>query len=338
MALINLLVTGGAGFIGSNFVRYVLQAHPDWHVTTLDKLTYAGRRENLHDVTDNPRHTFVHGDICDAPVAGPLVEQSDYVVHFAAETHVDRSIMAAGDFIKTDVEGTFVLLEAARRNPGLKRFVQISTDEVYGSVPEGSSTEIDELKPRNPYAASKAGADRLAYSYWATHEVPVIVTRASNNYGPYQFPEKILPLFVTNLIDNIPVPLYGDGCNVRDWLHVLDHCRAVDLLMRIGTNGEVYNIGGGNEVRNVDLTHTILTLSGKGPEMIKPVADRKGHDRRYSLSTAKLRGMGWAPQVPFDQGLKDTVAWYQQNEWWWRPIKERDPGYKAYIEAQYGKR
>jgi dTDP-glucose 4,6-dehydratase len=287
---------------------------------------------------DNPRHTFVHGDILDAAVAGPLVEAADYVVHFAAETHVDRSILAAGDFIKTDVEGSFVLLEAARRNPKLKRFVQISTDEVYGSVAEGSSTETDELKPRNPYAASKAGADRLAYSYWATHDVPVIVTRASNNYGPYQFPEKILPLFVTNLMDNIPVPLYGDGGNVRDWLHVLDHCRAIDLLMHTATNGDVYNIGGGNEVKNIDLTYKILELSGKGPELIKPVQDRKGHDRRYSLGTAKLRAMGWAPQVPFEEGLRETVAWYQQNEWWWRPIKERDPNYKAYIEQQYGKR
>jgi dTDP-glucose 4,6-dehydratase len=246
--------------------------------------------------------------------------------------------MAAGDFIKTDVEGSFVLLEAARRNPGLKRFIQISTDEVYGSVPEGSSTETDELKPRNPYAASKAGADRLAYSYWATHDVPVIVTRASNNYGPYQFPEKILPLFVTNLTDNIPVPLYGDGGNIRDWLHVLDHCRALDLLLHAATNGEVYNIGGGNEVKNIDLTHDVLKLMGKGTDLIKPVADRKGHDRRYSLGTKKLEGMGWKPQVPFEQGLRETVAWYQANEWWWRPIKERDPAYKAYIEAQYGKR
>jgi dTDP-glucose 4,6-dehydratase len=336
--VVNVLVTGGAGFIGSNFVRYALQTHPDWHVTNLDKLTYAGRRENLHDVMTNPRHAFVHGDILDAMVAGPLVEAADYVVHFAAETHVDRSIMAAGDFIKTDVEGSFVLLEAARRNPKLKRFVQISTDEVYGSVPEGSSVETDELRPRNPYAASKAGADRLAYSYWATHDVPVIVTRASNNYGPYQFPEKIIPLFVTNLVDDIPVPLYGDGGNVRDWLHVLDHCRALDLLMHTATNGEVYNIGGGNEVKNVDLTHAILKYAGKGRELIKPVADRKGHDRRYSLGTGKLRAMGWTPQVKFDEGLRDTVAWYQQNEWWWRPIKERDAGYQAYIDAQYNKR
>ena len=336
--MVKVLVTGGAGFIGSNFVRYALQTHPDWQVTNLDKLTYAGRKENLHDVMDHPRHRFVHGDICDAAVAGPLVEAADYVVHFAAETHVDRSIMAAGDFIKTDVEGSFVLLEAARRNPGLKRFIQISTDEVYGSVPEGSSTETDELKPRNPYAASKAGADRLAYSYWATHDVPVIVTRASNNYGPYQFPEKILPLFVTNLTDDIPVPLYGDGGNIRDWLHVLDHCRALDLLLHTATNGEVYNIGGGNEVTNIDLTHNVLELMGKTTALIKPVADRKGHDRRYSLGTKKLEGMGWQPQVPFEQGLRETVAWYQANEWWWRPIKERDPAYKAYIEAQYGKR
>ena len=338
MTLTNVLVTGGAGFIGSNFVRYALQTHPDWHVTTLDKLTYAGRKENLHDVIDDPRHTFVHGDILDGAVAGPLVAAADYVVHFAAETHVDRSIMAAGDFIKTDVEGSFVLLEAARRNPTLKRFVQISTDEVYGSVPEGSSVETDELRPRNPYAASKAGADRLAYSYWATHDVPVIVTRASNNYGPYQFPEKIIPLFVTNLIDDIPVPLYGDGGNVRDWLHVLDHCRALDLLLHTATNGEVYNIGGGNEVTNVDLTHAILKCAGKGPELIKPVADRKGHDRRYSLGTGKLRAMGWTPQVRFEEGLRETVAWYQQNDWWWRPIKERDPNYRAYMDAQYNKR
>jgi dTDP-glucose 4,6-dehydratase len=334
----HVLVTGGAGFIGSNFVRYALGTHADWRVTTLDKLTYAGRRENLHDVMDDPRHTFVHGDICDAPVSGPLVEQADIVVHFAAETHVDRSILAAGEFIKTDVEGSYVLLEAARRNPKLRRFVQISTDEVYGSVPEGSSSETDELRPRNPYAASKAGADRLAYSYWATHDVPVIVTRASNNYGPYQFPEKVIPLFVTNAMDDIPVPLYGDGLNVRDWLHVLDHCRALDLLIHSGVNGDVYNIGGGNEVTNLDLTQTILRHSGKPASLIKPVADRKGHDRRYSLGTAKLRGMGWNPQVPFEHGLQETVTWYRENEWWWRPIKERDPQFKAYYETQYGRR
>jgi dTDP-glucose 4,6-dehydratase len=333
--VVNVLVTGGAGFIGSNFVRYVLTTHADWRVTTLDKLTYAGRRENLHDVMDNPRHTFVHGDIADAPVSGPLVEQSDLVVHFAAETHVDRSIMAAGDFIRTDVEGTFVLLEAARRATHLRRFIQISTDEVYGSVPAGASRETDELKPRNPYAASKAGADRLAYSYWATYEVPVIITRASNNYGPYQFPEKVIPLFVTNAIEDIPVPLYGDGKNVRDWLHVDDHCRAIDVLIENGVNGEVYNIGGGNEVMNVDLTHRILDALGKPASLIKPVADRPGHDRRYCLDTTKLRGVGWAPAEPFDEGLRRTIEWYRRNEWWWRPIKEQDPAFKTYYQAQY---
>jgi dTDP-glucose 4,6-dehydratase len=333
--VVNVLVTGGAGFIGSNFVRYALATHTDWRVTTLDKLTYAGRRENLHDVIDNPRHTFVHGDIADAPLSGPLVEQSDIVVHFAAETHVDRSIMAAGDFIRTDVEGTFVLLEAARRATHVRRFVQISTDEVYGSVPSGASRETDELKPRNPYAASKAGADRLAYSYWATYEVPVIITRASNNYGPYQFPEKVIPLFVTNAIDDIPVPLYGDGKNVRDWLHVDDHCRAIDLLIEKGVSGEVYNIGGGNEVMNVDLTHRILDALGKPVSLIKPVADRPGHDRRYCLDTTKLRGIGWSPAEPFDEGLRRTIEWYRRNEWWWRPIKEQDPAFKAYYQAQY---
>ena len=336
--MVNVLVTGGAGFIGSNFVRYALATHADWRVTTLDKLTYAGRRENLHDVIDNPRHTFVHGDIADAPLSGPLVEQSDIVVHFAAETHVDRSIMAAGDFIRTDVEGTFVLLEAARRATHLRRFVQISTDEVYGSVPTGASRETDELKPRNPYAASKAGADRLAYSYWATYEVPVIITRASNNYGPYQFPEKVIPLFVTNLIENIQVPLYGDGRNVRDWLHVDDHCRGIDLLIEKGVNGEVYNIGGGNEVMNVDLTHRILDALGKPVSLIKPVVDRPGHDRRYCLDTTKLRGLGWSPAEPFEEGLGRTIEWYRRNEWWWRPIKEQDPAFKAYYEKQYQER
>ncbi len=306
--MVKVLVTGGAGFIGSNFVRHAIDAHPDWHVTTLDKLTYAGRLENLESVNDNPRHRFVKGDIADQAVAGPLVRESEIVVNFAAETHVDRSIQNAGEFITTDVIGTFVLLEAARQNPSLKRFVQISTDEVYGSVPQGSSTETDELRPRNPYSASKAGADRLAYSYWATYKVPVVVTRASNNYGPNQFPEKIIPLFITNLIDDIPVPLYGDGQNERDWLHVLDHCRAVDLLIDRGVNGEVYNIGGGNQVKNVDLTHRILELVGKPASLIKPVTDRPGHDRRYSLDTAKLASLGWQPRANFEDGLADTVA------------------------------
>ncbi len=336
--MVEVLVTGGAGFIGSNFVRFALAAHEDWRVTTLDKLTYAGRLENLQAVMDDPRHTFVRGDVTDPSVAAPLVERAEIVIHFAAETHVDRSIQGAGEFITTDVYGTFVLLEAARQAPRLRRFVQISTDEVYGSVPEGASREGDELRPRNPYAASKAGADRLAYSFWATHDVPVIITRASNNYGPYQFPEKIIPLFITNAIDDRPVPLYGDGLNVRDWLHVDDHCRALDLLIDQGASGQVYNVGGGHEVPNVELTRAILTLLDKPGSLIQPVADRPGHDRRYSLDTTKLRGMGWRPQMRFEDGLADTVTWYRNHESWWRPITDGDPAFKAYYQEQYGDR
>ncbi len=336
--MVEVLVTGGAGFIGSQFVRSALAAHPDWRVTTLDKLTYAGRLENLQEVLDHPRHRFIRGDVCDSGQAGPLVRGSEVVVHFAAETHVDRSIHGAGEFIRTDVHGTFVLLEAAREAPALRRFVQISTDEVYGSVADGASRETDELKPRNPYAASKAGADRLAYSYWATYGVPVIVTRASNNYGPRQFPEKVIPLFVTNAIDGLPVPLYGDGLNVRDWLHVEDHCRALDWLIERGTPGEVYNIGGGNLVPNVDLTRQILALLDRPESLIQPVPDRPGHDRRYCLDTAKLRALGWEPEMPFADGLRAAVDWYRANEWWWRPIKQGDPAYRTYYERQYGRR
>lgn len=332
---VSVLVTGGAGFIGSNFVLHALAAHPEWRVTTLDKLTYAGRLENLRDVIDDPRHRFVEGDVSDPVVADPLVRESDVIVHFAAETHVDRSLQDAGAFITTDVYGSFVLLDAARKASRLRRFIQISTDEVYGSVDAGSSTEVDELKPRNPYAASKAGADRLAYSYWATHGVPVIITRASNNYGPRQFPEKVIPLFVTNAIDQLPVPLYGDGRNIRDWLHVEDHCHAIDLLVDAGDNGEVYNVGGGNEVENLDLTHRILTELDRPTSLITPVEDRLGHDRRYSLDTTKLRALGWQPRHAFDEGLRATVAWYRDNEWWWRPIKEADPAYREYYETQY---
>jgi len=335
--MVEVLVTGGAGFIGSNFVRHALATRADWQVTTLDKLTYAGRLENLHDVIDDPRHRFVRGDICDPDLVRPLVARANLVIHFAAETHVDRSIQGAGDFIRTDVYGTFVLLEAARQAGALSRFIQISTDEVYGTVPSGASRETDELKPRNPYAASKAGADRLAYSYWATYGVPVIVSRASNNYGPYQFPEKVIPLFVTNALDGAPVPLYGDGLNVRDWLHVDDHCRALDVVLERGLPGEVYNIGGGNEVANIDLTRRILGLVGRPESLIKPVADRPGHDRRYCLDTGKLRALGWSPSIDFATGLAASVAWYRDNEWWWRPIKQGDPSYRQYYESQYGK-
>ena len=335
---LQVLVTGGAGFIGSNFVRFALAQHASWHVTTLDKLTYAGRLENLREVEDHARHTFVKGNIADPDVADPLVRDADIIVHFAAETHVDRSIQRAGEFIRTDVEGTFVLLEAARHASRLRRFIQISTDEVYGSVPEGASREGDELRPRNPYSATKVAADRLAYSYWATHDVPVVITRASNNYGPNQFPEKVIPLFVTNAIDDIPVPLYGDGLNVRDWLHVTDHCQAIDLLIAQGESGEVYNVGGGNEVTNIDLTERILELLGRPTSLISRVADRIGHDRRYALDTTKLRALGWSPGTPFEQGLADTVAWYRENESWWRPIKESDPAFREYYQRQYGSR
>ncbi len=334
--MVSVLVTGGAGFIGSNFVSYALKVHPDWQITTLDKLTYAGRRENLQEHDGNPRHQFVKGDVADPALTQELVKNADIVVHFAAETHVDRSIQSAGNFVTTDVYGTFVLLDAARTSSRLQKFVQISTDEVYGSVAKGSSTERDELLPRNPYAATKAGADRLAYSYWSTYNVPVIITRASNNYGPKQFPEKIIPLFSTNAIDNQSLPLYGDGQNVRDWLHVDDHCRALDLLLKHGEPGEVYNIGGENEVTNATLTHRILEILDRPASLIQPVDDRPGHDRRYSLDTTKLRGLGWKPNMPFDDGLVSVVNWYQSNEWWWRPIKHSDEGYRSYYQKQYG--
>jgi dTDP-glucose 4,6-dehydratase len=334
----HVLITGGAGFIGSNFVRWAHDAHPDWQLTTLDKLTYAGRLENLRAVEGSPRHRFVKGDIGDAAVAGPLVREADVVVHFAAETHVDRSLHSAGEFIQTDVHGTFVLLDAARSAPRLKRFIQISTDEVYGSVAHGQSRETDELRPRNPYSASKAGADRLAYSYFATYGVPVVIVRASNNYGPHQFPEKVIPLFVTNAIDEVPLPLYGDGQNVRDWLHVEDHCRALDLLIDRGGLGEVYNVGGGNEVLNIDLTRRILELAGRPASLVKAVPDRLGHDRRYALDSTKIRALGWRPAIAFETGLRSTFDWYRDNEWWWRPIKEQDPAYRAFHETQYGNR
>ena len=334
--MVEVLVTGGAGFIGSNFVEYALGAHPDWRITTLDKLTYAGRLENLREVMDHPRHRFVRGDVADAAVAGPLVAAAEIVVHFAAETHVDRAIRDAGAFIRTDVYGTFVLLAAACGARGLRRFLQVSTDEVYGSVAAGASTETDELRPRNPYAASKAGAERLAYSYWATHDVPVVISRASNNYGPRQFPEKLIPLFISNALDNLPLPLYGDGRHSRDWLHVSDHCRALDLLIERGRPGEAYNVGGGSELQNAALTGMILDLLERPASLVRHVPDRPGHDRRYRLDTAKLRALGWTPQVEFGTGLRAVVEWYRDNEWWWRPIKDGDPAFRAYYAQQYG--
>jgi dTDP-glucose 4,6-dehydratase len=337
------LVTGGAGFIGSNFIRFLFKKYGDAaQVVNLDKLTYAGIRENLAEYEGSKNYKFLQGDIADpAAVAegykGVDGSGVDVVVNFAAETHVDRSLMEAGTFIQTDVHGVLVLLEEARKHaPNLKRFIQISTDEVYGSIENGSFTETDPLQPRNPYSASKAGGDRMAYAYAQTYGLPVIITRASNNFGPFQYPEKLIPLFVTNAIDNLPLPLYGDGKNVRDWLFVDDHCAAVDYLIEHGTNSETYNIGGGNERENREITYKILELTGKDESLIKRVADRQGHDRRYSIDTSKLNNLGFKWHTDFDEAIERTVRWYIENEPWWRAIKERSAEYQAYYAKQYG--
>jgi dTDP-glucose 4,6-dehydratase len=339
------LVTGGAGFIGSNFIRYIFTKYgDDAQIVNLDKLTYAGIRENLAEYEGRKNYRFLQGDIAnpaDVAEAYKGVDGTgvDVVVNFAAETHVDRSLMEAATFIQTDVQGVLVLLEEAKRNaPNLKRFVQVSTDEVYGSIDNGSFTELDNLNPRNPYSASKAGGDRMAYAYAQTFGMPVIITRASNNYGPFQYPEKLIPLFVTNAIDDQPLPLYGDGKNVRDWLFVEDHCAAIDFIIEHGQNSEVYNVGGGNELENREITHRILNLLNKPESLIKPVGDRQGHDRRYSLDTTKLEKLGFKCETNFDEALERTVQWYRKNEAWWRGIKERSAEYKAYYEKQYANR
>jgi dTDP-glucose 4,6-dehydratase len=339
------LVTGGAGFIGSNFVRFLFNKYgDDAQVVNLDKLTYAGIRENLAEYEGNKTYKFVEGDIAvpeQVAEAYKGVDGSgvDVVVNFAAETHVDRSLMEAATFIQTDVQGVLVLLEEAKKHaPNLKRFVQVSTDEVYGSIENGSFTETDPLNPRNPYSASKAGGDRMAYAYAQTFGMPVIVTRASNNFGPFQYPEKLIPLFVTNALEDQPLPLYGDGKNIRDWLFVDDHCAAIDFLIERGENSEVYNIGGGNERENREITYRILELTGKPESLIKPVGDRQGHDRRYSLDTKKLEALGFKCDTDFDAALERTVRWYIDHPQWWRAIKERSAEYKAYYEKQYANR
>ena len=330
-----LLVTGGSGFIGSNFVRHVLATHPDDRVVNLDKLTYAGNPANLADIERDPRYAFVQGDVCDAKVVREAARGVDAIVNFAAETHVDRSLSEPDAFLRTDVFGVFTLLEAVKELK-IPRLLHISTDEVYGSVERGSSREIDPLRPSNPYSASKAGGDMLALAYWQTHRLPVLITRSSNNFGPSQYPEKVIPLFVTNALDDQPLPLYGDGKNVRDWLYVLDNCAAIDLVLRKGGEGEVYNIGGGHEVENVVLTRQILQLTGKPESLIKPVKDRPGHDRRYSLDSKKVRQLGWTPRHRFPDALATTVAWYREHETWWRPLKSGE--FRAYYEKQYGHR
>lgn len=322
-----LLVTGGCGFIGSHYIRNHLRNHPQDDIVNLDKLTYAGRKENLADVEKNPRYTFIHGDICDPSAVKKAMDGCDQVIHFAAETQVDKSIGGSAVFIQTNVVGTHVLLEQARAS-NIQKFVQISTDEVYGHILEGSFTENHLLFPRNPYSASKAGAERLAYSYSETYGMNVSITRCSNNYGPYQYPDKVIPVFVIKLLNNQKLPLYGDGLHVRDWLYVEDHCNGIELVREKGKKGEVYNIGGGTELTNIELTRKLLSLMGKDESMIERVTDRPGHDRRYSLDITKIKNeLGYSPKHPFEQRLKETVDWYIHNQKWWEPLVQAKASY-----------
>lgn len=330
-----IVVTGGAGFIGSSFVRNQLRDYPDVEIVTFDKLTYAGNLDNLKDV-DPDRHTFIKGDIADADAIRGAMEGADAIVNFAADTHVDRSILGSTDFISTNVTGVYNILEAAREL-GTSRVLLVSTDEIYGSIAEGSFKESDPPGPRNPYSASKAGGELVALAHFNTYGTPLMITRGSNTYGPYQYPEKIMPLFITNLIDDQNVPLYSGGeHNVRDWLYVDDHARGVDCVLRNGEPGEVYNIAGDNERENIVLTHRLLELCGKDDASIQLVKDRPGHDFRYAIDASKLHSLGWRPTMEWDEGIRHTVKWYQENEWWWRPIKSGE--FKEYYERQYANR
>ncbi len=330
-----ILVTGGAGFIGSNFVRYFLDEHPDDSVVVLDKLTYAGRLESLQDVMTYERMEFLQGDVCDQVAVRGALEDVDAVVNFAAESHVDRSIEEPGHFIQTDVYGTYVLLEEARR-AGVERYLQVSTDEVYGSIEEGSFTEQSPLDPSSPYSASKAGGDLVVGAYCHTFGIDAVVCRASNNYGPYQYPEKLIPLCVLNALHGDPLPVYGDGMQVRNWLHVTDHCSGLDTVLRKGRSGETYNIGGPDELPNIEVVHKILELTGRDESLIEHVKDRLGHDRRYSLASEKTIGLGWEPRIRFNEGIAQTVGWYRDNPWWWEPIRTDE--YREYYERQYGQK
>jgi len=331
-----ILVTGGAGFIGSHLVRRLLANH-DTHVINLDALRYSGNLDNLADVAANPRYVFVHGDICDRDLVEKTLHDHDVdaVINCAAETHVDRSILDPNSFAKTDVVGTAVLLEAAR-NAKVGRFLQVSTDEVYGSIEAGFSKEDDPLEPRSPYSASKAGADLLVRSYWTTYRFPMVITRGSNTYGPNQYPEKFIPLFVTNALEDQPLPLYGDGRYRRDWLSVYDHCAGIVHALLHGEPGEIYNVGGGNERENITVAEAILHQLGKPKSLIRHVLDRPGHDRRYAVDCSRLHAIGWKPMIPFEQGLSETIAWYQESDGWWRRIKSGE--FRAYYEQAYGHR
>jgi len=336
--MLRLLITGGAGFIGSNFVRYILGHYPDYQIVNLDKLTYAGNLENLSGLELDPRHEFVQGDICDPDcVDGLLKKGMEAVINFAAESHVDRSILQASDFVRTNVSGTLNLLELCRKN-GIGRFIQISTDEVYGSLgPIGAFTESSPISPNSPYAASKASADLLVRSYCHTHGFPGIITRCSNNYGPYQFPEKLIPLLISNALAGMPLPIYGDGMNVRDWIHVQDHCAAIDTVLHQGKDGEVYNVGARQELPNLDVVRLILKSLNKDESLIRYVEDRPGHDRRYAIDSSKLETqLHWHPKVSFDSGLRDTIAWYQQNSTWVEHV--RSGAYQTYYERMYRQR
>ncbi|HHF42622.1 MAG TPA: dTDP-glucose 4,6-dehydratase [Candidatus Aminicenantes bacterium] len=330
-----ILVTGGAGFIGSNLIHYLLENYSEIKIINLDKLTYSGNLDNLRDVETDPRYEFIQGDIRDRALVAKVIPKVQGIIHLAAETHVDRSILDAGEFILTDVFGTFVLLDVARQIGQLEFFLHVSTDEVYGSRETGYFSEDDALNPSSPYAASKAGADRLAHAYWVTYRLPVIIVRPSNNYGPYQYPEKFIPLFITNALEGKTLPLYGTGENVRDWLFVEDHCRALELVIKKGKIGEVYNIGANNEIPNIKVARQITQHLGKSEDLIKLVKDRPGHDQRYALDCQKIRRLGWAPQVSFEEGLQRTVEWYCQHEEWWRKIKEKSSDYRRFYKQYY---
>ncbi|KKQ72090.1 MAG: dTDP-glucose 4,6-dehydratase, dTDP-glucose 4,6-dehydratase [Candidatus Peregrinibacteria bacterium GW2011_GWC2_39_14] len=317
-----LLITGGAGFMGSNFVHYILKKYPDYQIVNLDKLTYAGNLDNLRDVEKNPNYTFVKGDITDEALVDKLFQERkfDTVINYAAETHVDRSITGPRDFVITDVVGTCTLLEATKKY-NVKRYIQISTDEVYGSIENGSFNEISPFMPNSPYSASKAGADHLCRAYFITYNLPIIVTHSCNVFGPYQYPEKVIPLFITNLMRGLKVPLYGDGKNVREWIYVEDHCIAIDEIMHKGKIGEVYNIGTGNEIQNIDLTKMVFEKMGTSENQIEYVKDRLGHDRRYSVDFSKLKNeLGWTPKFSFSEALSETINWYKKNESWWKKL------------------